>query len=79
MNLTILSFRSGMATSWQGINPESNTFTAPWLTGELVQHGNYLQQNLVASVLAFLINLNQPWSTLREYFLRQVLGRFLLL
>ena len=33
MNLTILSFRSGMATSWQGVNPESNTLSAPWLTG----------------------------------------------
>src|SRR5271169_2700722 len=42
MNLTILSFRSGMATSWQGVNRESNTFSAPWLTGEQVQQWQLL-------------------------------------
>jgi hypothetical protein len=37
MNLTILSLRSGMATSWQGVEGESNIADARLKTESLVQ------------------------------------------
>ena len=32
MNLTMMSFRSGIATSWQGVHAESNAFSVRWWT-----------------------------------------------
>jgi hypothetical protein len=85
MNLTILSFRSGMARSWQGTNPESNSVSGRWWTvllAEPVLHDNPVRRKTrLLSILLLgrllLTKLPERWGIVRVIFIDGLKKSFL--